>query len=69
MKGKNMSRQLRCNCCGRVIRPGENAYEFYPDQYCEDCIYDHQFIVEAPDDGPDEDRIYDEWRDRQLMEE
>ncbi len=64
-----MSWPLRCDYCCRVIDSGETAYELYPNTYCDDCVLDHQFIVEPPEEGPDEDRIYDEWRDRKLMEE
>lgn len=59
-----------CDNCDEGIYPGETVYEIGGHKYCEDCIDNARFIAEEPEEyEPDEDRAYDLWRDRQLMEE
>lgn len=59
-----------CDECEEGIYPGETVYEIGGHKYCETCIDNARYIAEEPEEyEPDEDRAYDLWRDRQLMEE
>lgn len=59
-----------CDNCKEGIYDGEYVFEIGGCKYCEGCINDSRYTAEAPEPyEPDEDRIYDEWRDRQMMEE
>lgn len=59
-----------CDECEEGIYAGETVYEIGGHKYCEGCIEDARYIAEEPEEyEPDEDRAYDLWRDRQLMEE
>ena len=55
-----------CCCCEEGIFAGETVYEIDGHYYCEGCIDDMRFVAEEEEYEPDEDRAYDEWRDRQL---
>lgn len=57
-----------CDDCGGEIYVGETYYRIDGKNYCEYCIEASKEIAEKDydDDGPDPDRIYDEWRDRQM---
>ena len=62
----------QCEQCGRDIYEGEDCFVCFDGDvhYCDDCC--RQVTAEAwtvPDEFDDSDRKYDEWRDRQLMEE
>lgn len=63
----------QCAGCGRDIYEGEDCFSVYAgdEHFCEDCC--RKVTAEAPynplDEYNDSDRKYDEWRDRQLMEE
>ena len=59
-----------CAHCDDAIYAGEYVYEIDGKFYCETCIDNAGFTAEAPEPyEPDPDRLYDEWRDRQLMDE
>ena len=58
-----------CEQCGRGIYAGELYYVLGGCEYCPECVEAAAEFVPEEYDEPDEDRIYDEWRDRQLMEE
>lgn len=59
-----------CDECEEGIYDGDAVYEIGGHKYCESCIDSARFTAEAPEPyEPDPDRLYDEWRDRQLMEE
>lgn len=59
-----------CDNCDEGIYAGETVYEIDGKYYCETCIDNAGYIAEEPEEyEPDEDRAYDLWRDRQLMEE
>lgn len=55
----------KCNACGSNIYEGDLMFVVDDKHYCEDCCY--QTEAEVPE--PDEDLIYESWRDRQLERE
>ena len=59
-----------CDSCEEGIFAGEEVYEIDGHKYCEGCINDARYTAEAPEPyEPDPDRIYDDYRDRQLSGE
>lgn len=59
-----------CEKCEEGIYNGESVYEIDGHYYCESCINDARFIAEEPEPyEPDPDRMYDEYRDRELRGE
>ena len=56
-----------CDDCGYEIYVGESYYRVGDKHYCEGCV-SSEIAEKDYDDGPDPDRIYDEWRDRQMEE-
>lgn len=58
---------FKCDCCGGDIYVGDTVYVLGNNHYCEECCYETEAEAEIPE--PDEDRAYDLWRDRQLMDE
>ena len=65
-----------CECCGNEIYVGEDYYYIEDCAICSECLVEwmdryYKKIAEKDydDDEPDPDRIYDEWRDRQLEKE
>lgn len=56
-----------CDNCEEGIYDGEYVYEIGGYKYCEGCINDSRYTAETPE--PDDDSIYERWRDRKWEQE
>ena len=58
--------EIFCEHCGYGFEAGEWVYKIDGYYYHQGCVHDCMgFQIPEPPE-PDEDRAYDEWRDRQL---